>query len=621
MKLAAKLTTIALLLLLGLIAASCGPAAAPAPTAAPPEQPTAMPEASTPAPEAPTDTPVPQDDWARVQQTGQLVVATSADYPPFEYYTSDFQLEGFDIALMRQIGQRLGVQVVFKDFAFDGLMGALQLKQIDAAIAAITITEERAEVVDFSDTYYVGEESVLARADSPIAQVTGAEDAAGKTVGVQSGSVYESWAETNLVEPGIIPAENLLSFGDVEQAIASLRDGRIDLVLIDRKPAQAFIAEGGLKEVGHGISRQQFGIAVEKGSTLTAQFNRVLAELKDENVIADLAQQYLDLSAEDVMVETPAPPTATPVPATATPTPEPAATPVPPTATPVPPCIDGMAWVQDLNYDDRNMTAPPVLAPGQSFVKSWRVRNSGTCDWTPAFTLTYVSGNVPGAQMGGAPQAVQGQVQPGQTYDFNLPLVAPQNAGVYQGFWQMRNAQGMAFGERIWVGIQVPGAPTPTPFPTPTPAPGISFSANRTHIKAGESVVFTWRVENVKAVYFYADGENWQNNGVAGEASQTVYPPQTTNYNLRVVKPDDSVEVRQIRIEVDQVANAPVIGEFNVSPDRISLGQCVQMRWNVYGDVSQVTVGRDSLIIWKGAPLSTQIEDCPEKAGKNIYWV
>jgi len=81
------------------------------------------------------------------------------------------------------------------------------------------------------------------------------------------------------------------------------------------------------------------------------------------------------------------------------------------------------------------------------------------------------------------------------------------------------------------------------------------------------------------------------------------------------------VEVRQIRIEVDQVANAPVIGEFNVSPDRISLGQCVQMRWNVYGDVSQVTVGRDGLIIWKGAPLSTQIEDCPDQAGKKIYWV
>jgi polar amino acid transport system substrate-binding protein len=100
--------------------------------------------------------PVAEDaSWSRIQAAGKIVVGTSADYPPFEYYI-DFQADGFDIALMREIGQRLGVEIEIKDFAFDGLGSALQLNQIDVAIAAISITPEREGFVDFSDVYYVG---------------------------------------------------------------------------------------------------------------------------------------------------------------------------------------------------------------------------------------------------------------------------------------------------------------------------------------------------------------------------------------------------------------------------------------------------------------------------------
>ncbi|QLQ07040.1 MAG: hypothetical protein HZY76_14010 [Anaerolineae bacterium] len=112
-----------------------------------------------------------------------------------------------------------------------------------------------------------------------------------------------------------------------------------------------------------------------------------------------------------------------------------------PTATPIPPCIDGMAWVADLNLDDKNMTAPPIMQPGQQFTKGWRIRNSGTCDWTTAFRLVYVSGNSPAAQMGGQPVAIsRGSSRrhlrcAGQSG-------GPLQPGTYQGFWQMTNAQG-----------------------------------------------------------------------------------------------------------------------------------------------------------------------------------
>ena len=121
-----------------------------------------------------------------------------------------------------------------------------------------------------------------------------------------------------------------------------------------------------------------------------------------------------------------------------------------PTATPKPPvtaCVDGMAWVADLTFDDKNMTSPPVIPPGQSFTKSWRVRNSGTCTWDSRYVLAYDHGNVPAAQMGGQPVAVRGTVAPGQTYDFSVNLTAPTTPGVYQGFWQMRNPAGTPFGE------------------------------------------------------------------------------------------------------------------------------------------------------------------------------
>ncbi len=89
------------------------------------------------------------------------MVGTSADYPPFAFYDDKFQLDGFDIALMKAIGEKLGVEVEFNDFAFDGLGNALQLGQIDAAIAAISVTPERQELVDFSDVYYVGADALL----------------------------------------------------------------------------------------------------------------------------------------------------------------------------------------------------------------------------------------------------------------------------------------------------------------------------------------------------------------------------------------------------------------------------------------------------------------------------
>ena len=293
-----------------------------------------------------------------------------------------------------------------------------------------------------------------------------------------------------------------------------------------------------------------------------------------------------------------------------------------PAPTPTPGCIDGLKWVADLSYDDQNMKAPPVLQPGQAFVKGWRVQNAGTCSWTPGFYLNYTRGNTPAAQMGGQPTAITREVRPGETYDIQVNLVAPITPGVYQGFWNMHNAKGVAFGETIWVGIQVLGAPTPTPLPTQTPAPNIQFTADRTSIRAGEPVQFCWEVQNVRAVYFYAQGQPWEENGVTGKECRTVYPTTTTVYELRVINPDGSTEIRQIRIDVQPTVGAPIITRFTVYPDtQVSLGQCVQLQWEIQGEVNFVRITANGVSIWDGAPLQGVTQHCPQQLGTVAYAV
>jgi hypothetical protein len=279
-----------------------------------------------------------------------------------------------------------------------------------------------------------------------------------------------------------------------------------------------------------------------------------------------------------------------------------------------------MAWVADLTLDDKNMTAPPVFQPGQQFSKSWRLRNAGTCDWSPDFSLTYRSGNVPEAQMGGRSFKIGKAVAPGQTIDLTANLVAPQAPGVYQGFWQMANAAGRPLGERVWVGIRVPAPAPVAPPPTQTPAAGISYGVDRTTINAGECVNFNWNVRGVKAVYFYAQGQPYQSNGVEGQGGRQMCPANTTVYELRVERQDSSVEVRQIQINVNAVAGAPVVAEFGSNPDHeVNAGQCANFQWRIDGAVSRVALVRDGAPLWDYAPVSGSFKDCPPGSGQKNY--
>ena len=184
----------------------------------------------------------------------------------------------------------------------------------------------------------------------------------------------------------------------------------------------------------------------------------------------------------------------------------------------------------------------------------------------------------------------------------------------------LRQHMAKMFDDRV--GIQVNAAPAPTPKPTQPPAAGISFSVGRTAIQHGECVVFSWKVDNVKEVYFYPEGQRWQDHGVVGEGRQQECPPHTQTYNLRVVKRDGSVDTRQITVNVQEQpaqAEAPTIRRFTVEPDVVNLGSCVDIRWNVLGDIDKITVWFERTALWEGAPAKGNTQHCPEGAGPASY--
>ena len=588
------------IILVAMLLSACREAPQPTPTPTPGSigEPTITGESAggvngtaTGAPVAPAE-----DAWKAVQKRGRLIVGTSADYPPFAFYTEGFELDGYDIALARLLGERLGVDVQFKDMAFDGLGGALQVGQIDTAIAAISITDQRREQVDFSNIYFVGEGAALAAADSGIV-INEAADLAPYRVAVQEGTVHEAWLQKEAVDTGLLPPDNLLVYVAADKAVADLRAGLVDVVIADKLPLEFAARDGSLSIVGQDLNRQRFAVALAKGSTLLSPVNEALFDLQSEGELARLAEQFLDLDATELQ-----------------PLPEPEATPET-VAEPIRSsgaCIDAMTLIAHLSFDDDGMRSPPPVSPGTPFQKTWRIQNNGTCTWTAGYVLTPVGGNVPQASMGGGVTVIRGPVAPGETYDVTVNLVSPLVPGVYQSFWSMRNPNGLLFGDRLWVGITVPAQLTPTPPPTATVSPSIDFRADRTTIRAGECVIFTWNVSHAGDVFFYTQGQQPDLNRVAAAGSQTECPPTTTTYELRVVMGDGTTETRTIRIDVQPSPAAPFFESFSVTPsDQITVGQCIDVRWRISGDVTNIHVTRNDTTLWNGAPLTGTSRDCP----------
>ena len=170
---------------------------------------------------------------------GTIVAGTALGFPPFEFENSDGELVGFDVELTEAIVARTDYEFGgFETFEFDSLIPALQDGNIDLIAAAITITEDRDEQIDFSDPYYEANQAVLVRSGADF-DPSSREDLEGSIVGAQSGTTGEGEVD-KLIDDGIISEGDKRTYDNYELAITDLENGNIDAVIIDVPAAADF---------------------------------------------------------------------------------------------------------------------------------------------------------------------------------------------------------------------------------------------------------------------------------------------------------------------------------------------------------------------------------------------
>jgi arginine/lysine/histidine/glutamine transport system substrate-binding and permease protein len=229
---------------------------------------------------------LPFNNLVYAQENLTLKVATEPTFPPFESISKQGELEGFDIDLMKAIGQEAGVEVKFESLPFDGIIPALQSRQVDAAISGMTITAERAETVDFSRPYF---KSGLAIAIQKSNQdIKSFADLKNKKIAVQIGTVGAQ--EASKIEGAKISTFDSFSF-----AFQELINGNVDAVIEDNVVILNGIKIGNFQQlqvVGELITEDYLGIAFPKQSPYLNQVNNALNTLIDNGTYQAIYQKW-----------------------------------------------------------------------------------------------------------------------------------------------------------------------------------------------------------------------------------------------------------------------------------------------------------------------------------------
>jgi len=234
--------------------------------------------------------------YKEIKERGTLIVGTSADYAPWEYVDEAGDFAGYDIELIREIGERMDLEVEIQDMGFDTLISALKQGKIDVVIAAMSITEKRLEQVDFTDGYYDGAHGFIVKSGSGIS-LSKPEELADYTVGVQTGTTHEEWIITNLVDEGEMSEDQISRYEKADQGALDVKNGRIDVFIADLPAAKGFVESMSDLEIALEYDLtpgEPQAIAVPKGADdLCTEINKVLEELKGEGFLDGLQEKHL----------------------------------------------------------------------------------------------------------------------------------------------------------------------------------------------------------------------------------------------------------------------------------------------------------------------------------------
>ncbi len=218
-------------------------------------------------------------------QKGKLVMVTNAEFPPYEFHDAN-AIVGIDVEIAGAIAEQLGLELEIEDIAFDSIIPEIVSGKADIGAAGMTVTEDRKQNVDFSDSYAHATQVVIVKEDSAIA---GVADLEGKLIGVQQGTTGDIYVSGDYGDDAVE------RYAKGMEAVQALSQGKIDAVVIDGEPAKQYIKEvSGLKIIDESYTDEDYAIAIKKGNTAMVEaVNKALADLKSQGKLDEIVAKYI----------------------------------------------------------------------------------------------------------------------------------------------------------------------------------------------------------------------------------------------------------------------------------------------------------------------------------------
>ena len=217
---------------------------------------------------------------------GKLTMSTNAAFPPYESTDDNGNFVGIDVDVAAAIAEKLGLELQVDDMDFDAALLAAQNGKSDLVMAGVTVTEDRQLVMDFSDSYATGIQSIIVKEDSDIATP---DDLADKMIGTQRGTTGYIYCSDDFGDEHVTPYDDGLT------AVQALVNGQVDAVVIDNAPAKEFVAANpGLKILDTSYAEEDYAIGVAKGNTaMLDAINGALEELKNDGTLQAIIDKYI----------------------------------------------------------------------------------------------------------------------------------------------------------------------------------------------------------------------------------------------------------------------------------------------------------------------------------------
>jgi polar amino acid transport system substrate-binding protein len=225
------------------------------------------------------------DTQVQAEATGGVITwGTNAEFPPYEYREGG-EVVGIDADIMDAIAAKLGMTAEVEDMNFDSIIASIQSGKVDVGMAGMTVTEDRAKMVNFTDSYATATQVIVVKDGSDIKT---ADDLTGKTIGVQLGTTGDLYAAD-------IEGASLERFNKGSEAVIALTQDKVDAVVIDNEPAQKFVASNeGIVILDEPLTVEEYAIAVNQDNTeLLDKINTALAELKESGELQEIIDKYI----------------------------------------------------------------------------------------------------------------------------------------------------------------------------------------------------------------------------------------------------------------------------------------------------------------------------------------